>query len=89
MEAALAFAGEVAKVDAAAAMSVEDIFKEWLVARAATLSPEYGQQSVRVWDRDISTRSIAAVRLGRLSQDPGIIARFQDTLIKDWLGESP
>ena len=80
--------GAVAKVDAAAAMSVDDVFKEWLVARAATLSPEYGQLSVRVWDRDIGTRPIAAVRLDRLSQDPGIIARFQDALIKDGLGES-
>jgi integrase len=81
-------AGAVAKVDAAAAMTVDDVFKEWLVGRAATLSPRYGDDSVRIWDRDIATRPIAAVRLDRLSQDPSIIVRFQDALIKDGLGES-
>jgi hypothetical protein len=80
--------GAIAKVDAAAAMTVEDVFQEWVVIRAATLSPEYGDASVRIWDRDIATRPIAAVRLGRLSQDPGIIARFQDALVKAGLGES-
>jgi integrase len=81
-------AGAVAKVDAAAAMTVDDVFKEWLIGRAATLSPRYGDDSVRIWDRDIATRPIAAVRLDRLSQDPSIIVRFQDALIKDGLGES-
>ncbi len=80
--------GAIARVDAAAAMTIEEVFKEWLIGRAAELSAEYGQQSVRIWDRDIATRPIAAVRLGRLSQDPGIIVRFQDALVKAGLGES-
>jgi hypothetical protein len=69
-------------------MTVEDVFQEWVVNRAATLSQEYGDASVRIWDRDIATRPIAAVRLDRLSQDPGIIARFQDALVKAGLGRS-
>jgi integrase len=80
--------GAVARVDAAAAMTVEEVFKEWLVGRAATLSPRYGEDSVRIWDRDIATRPIAAVRLDRLSQDPAIIARFQDALVRDGLAVS-
>jgi len=81
-------AGAVAKADAAEAMTVDDVFKEWLVGRAATLSPRYGDDSVRIWDRDIATRPIAAVRLDRLSRDPSIIVRFQDALIHDGLGAS-
>lgn len=98
LEAALAYAtevtaivqarGAVAKVDAAAAMTVDDVFKEWLVGRAATLSPRYGDDSVRIWDRDIATRPIASVRLDRLSQDPAIIVRFQDALVKQGLAVS-
>lgn len=77
--------GAIARVDAAGAMTVEDVFKEWLVGHASTLSPRYGEDSVHIWDRDIATRPIASVRLDRLSQDPSIIVRFQDALIRDGL----
>ncbi|HEX3737338.1 MAG TPA: hypothetical protein VHV53_07320 [Solirubrobacterales bacterium] len=80
--------GAIARVDAAAAMTIEEVFKEWLVSHVATLSEDYGQQSVWVWERDIANRPIAKVRLQRLSQDPGIISRFQDALVKEGLRPS-
>jgi hypothetical protein len=81
----LAGRGAVQKVDAAGAMTVEDLFKEWLVGRAAGLSPRYGEECVYIWDRDIGTRPIAGVRLDRLSQDPSIVVRFQDALLREGL----
>jgi integrase len=80
--------GAVAKVDAAAALTVDDVFKKWLVEHVAGLSPRYGEDSVRVWDRDIATRPIAAVRLDRLSRDPSIVTRFQSALKKEGIAES-
>jgi integrase len=98
LKAALAYAEDVAKilngrgavekVDAAGVMTVDDLFKEWLVGRAADLSPRYGVDSVRIWDRDVSSRPIAAVRLERLSQDPSIAVRFQDALVQEGLAPS-
>ena len=68
-------------------MSVNDVFKEWLRHprhdALAGIPPTVGADV----GRDIGTRPIAAVRLDRLSQGPGIIARFQDALIKDGLGD--
>ena len=75
--------GAVAKVDAAAAMTVDDVFKEWLVKHASTLSPGYGEKAVRFWDNEVDSRPIARVRLDRLSRDPAVIARFQDTLVTE------
>lgn len=78
--------GAIAKPDPSLAMTVEDIFKEWVVLRAVNLSREYAENSVRIWDRDIATRQIAKVRADRLSADPGILVRFQDQLIEEGLG---
>ena len=98
LEAALSYVGEVTKivkargavqkVDATGALTIDDLFKEWLVGRAANLSPRYGEDSVRIWDRDVATRPIAAVRLDRLSQDPSIVVRFQDALLREGLATS-
>ena len=77
--------GAVQRVDAAGALTVDDLFKEWLVGRAASLSPRYGEQCVYDWERDIATRPIAGVRLDRLSQDPSIVVRFQDALLREGL----
>ena len=78
--------GSVARADTAAAMSVDDLFKEWCVKRGADLSEGYGNKVVRYWDREISGRSIARVRLDRLSRDPSILTRFQDDLAAEGMG---
>lgn len=73
--------GAVPKSDPAASMTVNELFKEWLVKHASTLSRGYGERSVSLWDRDIATRSIAGMRLERLARDPAAIVRLQDTLV--------
>jgi integrase len=80
--------GAVAKPDAAATMPLETGFGEWVVGRAPDLSPDYADKAVRLWDKEIATRSFARVGLGRLNTDPAIIVRFQDSLVKDGLGTS-
>ena len=74
--------GEVVlRAEAAERMTVDDLFKEWLVDHAATnLSERYATDAVRWWGREIATRRIARVRLARLAEDPGHITRFQDEL---------
>jgi hypothetical protein len=78
--------GSVARSDSAAAMTVEELFKEWCVKRGADLSEAYGDKVVRYWDREIATRSIAKVRLERLSRDPSILTRLQDDLAAEGMG---
>lgn len=57
-----------------------ELFQEWCVGRGARLSERYAEAAVRRWDREVAPRSIARVRLERLSRDPSIITRFQDEL---------
>lgn len=80
--------GSVPKVDPAGSMTVGALFKEWLAKHASTLSEGYGERSVTIWDRDIGTRSLARMRLDRLSRDPSAIVRFQDSLVTDGLSAS-
>lgn len=64
-------------------MTVGDLFKEWITDHAApNLSEGYATEVVRWWDREIDTRTIARVRLARLADDPVLITRFQDELIR-------
>jgi hypothetical protein len=74
--------GEVMqRPDAAARMTVGDLFKEWITDHAAaSLSERYATDAVRWWDREIATRPLARVRLSRLADDPALISRFQDEL---------
>ncbi|MCA1853267.1 MAG: hypothetical protein LC647_12965 [Beggiatoa sp.] len=73
----------VLRSEAAARMTVDDLFKEWLTEHAATnLSERYSTDAVRWWDREIGTRAIARVRLARLADDPALITRFQDELAR-------
>lgn len=72
--------GSVARSDTAAAMTVEEVFREWVVNRRAEIQGETAERVVRLWDREIATRPIARVRLDRLSQDASILTRFQDAL---------
>ncbi len=80
--------GSVMRPDAAGAMTVEELFQEWCVKHGAGLSKRYGEKVVGLWDREVSTRSIARVRLDRLSADPSIITRFQDALVSEGMAAS-
>lgn len=73
--------GSVLREDPAAGMSVDELFEEWCIGRGPQVSERYGEQVVRIWEREISSRRIGKVRLARLSQDPAIITRFQDQLV--------
>jgi hypothetical protein len=64
-------------------MTVDELFKEWLTDHAAiNLSERYATDAVGWWDREIATRPISRVRLARIADDPSIITRFQDELIR-------
>jgi hypothetical protein len=64
-------------------MTVDELFKEWLTDHAAiNLSERYATDAVGWWDREIATRPISRVRLARIADDPAIITRFQDELIR-------
>jgi hypothetical protein len=78
--------GTVARVDSAGAMTIEEVFKEWVVGHGPELQEETADSVVRLWDREIATRPIARVRVDRLSQDPSIVTRFQDALKKEGMG---
>jgi hypothetical protein len=55
--------GTVQKVDVAAAMTVGDVFKEWVVKHLSTLSEGYGESSIvnchkvgyRLWEGDTTS----------------------------------
>ena len=77
----IASAGDtVLRPDAAAGQTIEELFREWCATRGPSLSKRYAEDAVRRWDREIGSRSIARVRLDRLSRDPSILTRFQDEL---------
>ena len=75
--------GEVLRADPAASMTVGELFQEWCRGRGSEVSKRYAEDSVRRWDREVASRSIARVRLERLSRDPSLITRFQDELAAD------
>jgi integrase len=60
--------------------TIGTLFQEWCVKRGAVLSRRYSEDAVKRWDREIAPRPISQVQLGRLSQDPSILTRFQDEL---------
>jgi hypothetical protein len=73
----------VLRPDRAARMTVADLFNEWLTDHAAVkLTDDYAASAIYWWDREIATRTIVRVRLGRLDDDPSIITRFQDDLVR-------
>lgn len=78
--------GSVARADTAGAMTIEEVFQEWVVGHGPELQEETADAVVRLWDREIATRPIARVRVERLSQDPSILTRFQDALKKEGMG---
>ena len=78
--------GSVAKPDTARTMTVEEGFREWLTIHGPEVSEGYAEKAVRMWDNEIATRSIAKVRLDRISNDEGTLARFQDTLVSEGMG---
>jgi integrase len=80
--------GTVQKVDAAAALTIDEVFKEWVVKHLSTLSEGYSEKTTRLWKREIGNRPISRVRLDRLSQDQAIITRFQDSLVTEGLSTS-
>jgi len=80
--------GSVARPDAAAAMTIEELFQEWVVNRGTEIQKDTAEGVVRLWDKEIATRSIARVRLDRLSQDSSILTRFHDTLRQEGMKPS-
>lgn len=80
--------GSVSRPSAAAAMTIEEVFREWVVNRGAEIQEETAEKVVRLWDREIATRSIVRVRVDRLSQDPAILTRFHDALRKEGMKSS-
>ena len=73
--------GSVLRGDPAELLTVNDVFAEWCVGRGPELSERYCEKVAGYWDREIASRRISKVRLGRLSQDPALIVRFQDELL--------
>jgi integrase len=73
--------GSVLRGDPAERMTVNELFAEWCVGRGAELTERYCEKVARCWDREIASRHISRVRLGRLSQDPALITRFHDELL--------
>ena len=73
--------GSVLRGDPAERLTVNDVFAEWCVNRGPDLSERYCEKVAACWDREIASRRISKVRLGRLSQDPALIVRFQDELL--------
>jgi hypothetical protein len=75
--------GSVARPDTSAAMTVEEVFREWLVIHGPEVSQGYAEKAVRLWDKEIATRPISRTRLDRISDDQATLTRFQDSLVKD------
>jgi hypothetical protein len=76
----------VLRPESAAQMTVDELFKEWLTEHAAVnLSERYATDAVRWWDREIATRPLALVRLARIADDPTLIGRLQDDLVREGL----
>lgn len=75
--------GSVSLPDTSRAMTVEEVFREWIVSHAPTLSRGYAEKSIRLWDREIASRSISKVRLEKISEDTSVLVRFQDRLVTE------
>jgi hypothetical protein len=78
----------VLRPEAAAQMTVDELFKEWRTEHAAVnRSERYATDAIRWWDREIASRPIARVRLARFADDLALIGRLQDDLVR--VGLSP
>jgi len=73
--------GSILRGDPAERLTLNELFAEWCVGRGPDLSERYSEKVARYWDREIASRRISKVRLGRLSQDPALITRFHDELL--------
>lgn len=85
---ALQIDGSVSRPDTSRSMTVEAVFREWIVGHAPTLSRAYAEKSIRLWDREIASRSISRVRLEKISEDASILVRFQDRLVAEGVSVS-
>jgi len=72
--------GSVVRLDPAGRMALDELFEQWCLGRGPQVSERYAEKVVGYWAREISPR-IGKVRIARLSNDPGIITRFQDDLL--------
>jgi len=70
----------VLRADAAARLTLGELFKQWITHHAAPNTGErYARDAVRTWDRHIEPR-IGRVRLAAIADDPGIVVRFHEDL---------
>jgi integrase len=70
----------VLAADAAARLSLGELFKQWIAHHAAPNTGErYARDAVRIWDRHVEPR-LGRVRLGAIADDPGVIVRFHEEL---------
>ncbi len=76
--------GSVPRTDPAANKTLETLLQEeWIKIRGKEVSAGYSHQMVSLWDRHISHRPLARTRLGRISDDPALLVRFQDELVAE------
>ncbi len=76
--------GSVPRIDPAANKTLETLLQEeWIKIRGKEVSAGYSHQMVSLWDRHISHRPLARTRLGRISDDPALLVRFQDELVAE------
>lgn len=70
----------VLRPDKAAALTLGELFKDWIANHAAPNTGErYARDSVRTWDTHIEPR-LGRVKLGTLARDPSVIVRFHEEL---------
>lgn len=86
---AIAERGEaVLRPERGASMTLSRLFDEWLELHAVhNTSERYATDAARWWTREVDPR-LGAVRLERLSEDPGVIARFSEELLRAGLPTS-
>jgi hypothetical protein len=76
--------GSVPRTDPAANKTLEALLQqEWIKIRGKEVGAGYAYRMASVWDRHISHRPLARTRLGRISDDPATLVRFQDELVAD------
>jgi hypothetical protein len=76
--------GSVTRPDPAANKTLEALLQqEWIKIRGKEVGAGYAHGMVSLWDRHIAHRPLARTRLGRISDDPAILVRFQDELVAD------
>src|SRR3954447_4514816 len=70
----------VLRADAAARLTLGELFKAWITHHAAPNTGErYARDSIATWDRHVEPR-LGRVRLSSIAEDPGIIIRFHEDL---------